>query len=59
LTELDVKEIKGGGYVGGVLIAVGGVLLYYNIDRECDACETENDIEHFTVSQASHSLSML
>ena len=47
LTELDVKKIKR-GYVGGVLIAVGGVLLYYNIDRECDDCETLDDFEHFT-----------
>ena len=34
---------------GGVLIGVGGILLYYNIDRgECDDCETSDDIEHFT-----------
>jgi hypothetical protein len=27
LSELDVKEIKKVGYVGGVLIAVGGIML--------------------------------
>ena len=46
LTELDVKEIKK-FYFGGILIAVGGLILYDNIDRECDDCETLDDIEKF------------
>ena len=47
LTELDVKKIKK-GYVGGALIAVGGAILLYNIDRTCDDCETQYDFNIFT-----------
>ena len=44
LTELDVKEIKK-GYVGGFLIAVGGVFLLNNIEKDLEDYDSFEDFE--------------
>ena len=47
LTELDIKEFQQKPIVGGSLIALGSLLLYTNADRECDDCETYDDVDEF------------
>ena len=44
MTELDVKEIKK-GYVGGFLIAVGGVFLLNNIEKDLEDYDSFEDFE--------------
>ena len=34
--------------LGGTLIAFGGAMLYSNFDKECDGCETSEDVEDFS-----------
>ena len=34
--------------LGGTLIAFGGALLFSNVDKECDDCETLEDVEDFS-----------
>jgi len=38
LTEADIKRLQKTPVIGGTLIAIGGGLLFSNIDKECDDC---------------------
>ena len=44
LTELDVKEIKK-FYFGGILIAVGGLILLSNLDKDFEDYDSIEDFE--------------
>ena len=47
LNELDVKKIAKKPIVGGTLIAVGGLFLFNNLDKNCDDCETAKQVDDF------------
>jgi hypothetical protein len=47
LNELDVKKFQKQPIIGGTLIAIGGLLLYNNLDNECDYCETAKQVDDF------------
>ena len=34
--------------IGGLLVAIGGGLLFSNLDKECNDCDTLEDVEDFT-----------
>ena len=38
LTEADIKKLQKIPIIGGTLIAIGGAVLFSNIDKECDDC---------------------
>ena len=47
LNELDVKKLAKKPIIGGTLIAVGGLFLFNNLDKNCDDCETAKQVDDF------------
>ena len=52
-TKLQKKTSRRGGYAGGVLIAIGAGMLYSNIGKKCDDCDTLDKVHKFGKSLES------